>query len=119
MPATFEDVQPVLSVRDVDAAVAFYGRLGFRVRWRDDRYAVLVRDRATVHVQWHDPKEWEAGVDRPMLRFLVSEVAALFEAYRTLGVFHERTRLEETAWGTEEFAFYDPDRNGLVFFRPR
>lgn len=107
----------MLAVRDVDAAVAFYGRLGFRVRWRDGRYAVLERDAVSVHLQWHDPKEWEAGIDRPMLRFVVPDVAALFEELRPQGVFHDRTRLERTAWGTEEFAFYDLDRNGLVFCR--
>ena len=31
-------------------------------------------------------------------------------------VFHERTVLRETSWGTREFAFFDPDQNGLTFY---
>ena len=25
--------------------------------------------------------------------------------------------MRDTPWGTREFAFYDPDRNGLTFYR--
>lgn len=116
-PATLRAVEPVLAVQDVTRSVAFYGRLGFTLRWRDERYAVLVRDHVCLHLQWHDAKEWAHGIDRPMLRFAVHDLAALHKEYAGLGVFHERTRLETTPWGTEEFAFYDPDRNGLTFYR--
>jgi catechol 2,3-dioxygenase-like lactoylglutathione lyase family enzyme len=117
MPATLRAVEPVLAVRDVDASVRFYERLGFKLRWRDARYAVLVRDAVCLHLQWHDAKEWEGGIDRPMLRFVVPEVASLAEEYRPLGVFHRGTALRKTDWGTEEFAFYDLDKNGLTFYR--
>ena len=45
------------------------------------------------------------------------DVEGLFEEYREQGVFHERTALRRTAWGTREFAFYDLDMNGLTFYR--
>lgn len=118
MPApTLLRVEPVLPVRDVGRAAAFYERLGFRLAWRDDRYAVLSRDGVVLHLQWHDPAEWEAAVDRPMLRFPVSDVAALFDSLRASGAYHEGTAVRRTPWRTEEFAFYDPDRNGLTFYR--
>lgn len=52
-----------------------------------------------------------------MLRFVVPQVEALFEEYKTKDVFRSRTALRDTAWGTREFAFYDPDGNGLTFYR--
>jgi uncharacterized glyoxalase superfamily protein PhnB len=52
-----------------------------------------------------------------MLRFLIDDVDALFEEYADKGVFHERTALRDTPWGTREFAFYDCDGNGLTFYR--
>jgi catechol 2,3-dioxygenase-like lactoylglutathione lyase family enzyme len=116
--ATLDAVHPVLPSRDVARAVAFYvERLGFALLWSDERYAVIRRDGVELHIQWHDPSEWIAGVDRPMLRFSVPAVDVLFAEYATAGVFHELTALRDTPWGTREFAFYDPDHNGLTFYR--
>jgi catechol 2,3-dioxygenase-like lactoylglutathione lyase family enzyme len=113
-------VNPVLPSRDVRASIEFYvTRLGFSLQFQDSanepRYAGLRRDGVEIHVQWHDPAEWEA-VERPMLRFVVPAVQALFEEYKDKGVFHERAAVRETTWGTREFAFFDPDHNGLTFY---
>ena len=116
-------MHPVLPSRDVARAIAFYVyQLGFEVAFSDSddepRYAGLTRDDVEIHVQWHDPEEWER-VERPMLRFVVPDVDSLFEEYSDKGVFHERTALRDTGWGTREFAFYDLDGNGLTFYRDR
>ena len=120
-PPEFEQVQPVLPTRDVAAAIGFYvGRLGFELAFADSTeapdYAGLRRGPVEIHLQSHDPAEWER-VERPMLRFVVPDVEALFDEYAGQGVFHERTALRDTAWGTREFAFYDLDMNGLTFYR--
>lgn len=121
MSIDFEQVQPVLPTRDVEAAIGFYvGRLGFELAFADSTeqpaYAGLRRGPVEIHIQSHDPSEWER-VERPMLRFVVPEVEALFDEYSTQGVFHEGTALRDTEWGTREFAFYDLDMNGLTFYR--
>lgn len=121
MNAHLQAVHPVLPSMDVQAAVEFYvQRLGFTLRGQDSpenpRYAVIARDDVVLHLQWHDPKEWSA-VERPMLRFVVPAVDALFDEYKEKGVFHDRTALREPEWGTREFAFYDRDGNGLTFYR--
>ncbi len=113
-------VHPVLPCRDVKAAVAFYvEKLGFTLAFQDaeePRYAAVSRDRVVLHLQWHDPKEWER-VERPMLRFVVEDPDALYEALLPAGVYHSRTAVRDTPWGTREFAFYDPDGNGLTFYK--
>ena len=119
--ARFESVQPVLPTRDVAAAIGFFvGRLGFELVFADSTqeptYAGVRRDGVELHVQWYDPEEW-SRVERPMLRFVVTDVEGLFEEYRRVEVFHEGTKLRRTAWGTREFAFFDPDMNGLTFYR--
>jgi uncharacterized glyoxalase superfamily protein PhnB len=118
-----QSVQPVLPSKDVGAAVAYYvERLGFRLAFQDSehapRYAGVRRDEVEIHLQWHDPAEWQA-VERPMLRFVVADLDALYEEYAGAGVFHAGTALRETPWGTREFAFYDRDQNGLTFYRDR
>jgi len=118
---TLEQVQPVLPSRDVAAAIAYYvGRLGFELAFADSiedpSYAGVRRGAVELHLQWHDPEEWER-VERPMVRFVVSDIERLYEEYSPRGVFHDRTKLRNTAWGTREFAFYDLDMNGLAFYR--
>lgn len=109
--------------RDVEASIAFYvTRLGFTLVGRDapsrPDYAVVARDGVVLHLQRNDPADWGAG-DRPMYRFAVRAVENLFDEFKDRGVFHADTALRDTPWGTREFAFYDPDRNGLVFYRDR
>lgn len=119
--ARLRAVHPILPTRDVRAAVAYYvERLGFEQAFADSPdepgYAGVRRDDVELHLQWHDPAEWSA-VERPALRFLVADVDALFEELRTRDVFHTGTALRDTAWGTREFGFLDPDSNGLTFYR--
>lgn len=114
-----KQVQPVLPSQDVKASVDYYvGRLGFELAFQDSAnptYAGVRRDGVEIHLQWHDPNEW-SRTERPMLRFVVSDIDSLFEELKNKDVFHHSTDLRTTAWGTREFAFFDPDMNGLTFY---
>ena len=119
----FEKTVPVLAVRNVVAAIAFYThKLGFTCSYTDSPqtpgYAVVGRDEVVIHLQSHAPEEFGHG-EGPELRFRVVNVDGLFEEYRTQDVFHSRTTLQDTPWGTREFAFFDPDGNGLFFYSIR
>lgn len=115
-------IHPVLPVWDVVDALDFYvNRLGFKIGFADDSkkptYAGVLRDAIEIHLQWHDAVAWEAEVDRPMLRIVTQNIEELYEEYAEKHVFHAHTLLRETAWGTKEFAFFDPFKNGLTFYR--
>ncbi|MGB5665877.1 MAG: glyoxalase superfamily protein [Maribacter sp.] len=115
-------IHPVLPVKDVVEALDFYvNRLGFKIAFADDSkkptYAGILRDDIEIHLQWHDPAEWEVSVDRPQLRIVTQNIEALYDEYADKEVFHAHTLLRETAWGTREFGFYDPFKNGLTFYR--
>ncbi|MEP2239341.1 MAG: hypothetical protein ABJI22_13330 [Maribacter sp.] len=60
---------------------------------------------------------WDADIDRPMLRIVSQNIESLYNEFYRVDVFHAHTLLRETAWGTREFAFYDPFKNGLTFYR--
>ena len=117
---TFLSVHPVLPVQDVLRSIKFYDRLGFTtvLAYPDDEpgYAVVKKDTVAIHLQLHAAEEWER-VERPMLRFKVSDAQTLLDEYRRTGAFHEQTDVRFTDWGTLEFAFFDPDMNGLTFFQ--
>jgi len=98
---SLEEVQPVLPTQDVAAAIAYYvGRLGFELAFADSiespSYAGVRRGAVELHLQWHDPAEW-ARVERPMIRFVVTDVEDLYQEYLPRGVFHDRTKLRDTA----------------------
>jgi hypothetical protein len=59
--------------------------------------------------------EHEMGTIR--LRFLVEDPDALFNEYRQCGVDCTPNRVDDSQWGTREFALYDLDRNALTFYR--
>ena len=115
----------MLPARDVTKLAGFYReKLGFDLAFVDSstadrdnpRYVGVRRDGIELHIQWHGPDEWKSMV-RPLLKFVVDDIDALFAEYKPQGVFHDRTELRNTAWGTREFGFYDPEDNGLVFYR--
>jgi len=116
MPPIIERVEPVLNVRNIAASSAFYARLGFVERFRDDpdapMFVIVRRDDAVLALQWHD----FVGIagDRPTVRFPVDDVEGLSDEF---GELPDRTAVADTAWGTREFHVRDADGNGLQFYR--
>lgn len=121
--ARLTDVIPVLPARDVSEAVRFYvERLGFEVAFQDSpdrpQYVGIRRGDVELHLQFQFPADFEAGTaGQCMLRLVVDDPDALFREYEDKGVFQDQTELRDTPWGTREFAFWDPNCNGLTFMR--
>jgi catechol 2,3-dioxygenase-like lactoylglutathione lyase family enzyme len=127
---------PALPVSDVAAAVAYYReRFGFDSPHETDDFAVLVRDDAVLHLWGATDQDWRSREDldqRPICsgaesflagtascRIEVSDVDALFAELRAADVLHDVSRggVDETDFGTREFATLDSDGNLLTFFR--
>ena len=88
--AEIQAVHPVLAARDILESVAYFARLGFDLTFIDNstcpRYAVVMRDRCELHLQWHDASQWEPARDRPVYRFYVPDVDGLFREFCSRGV---------------------------------
>src|SRR5262249_18046562 len=76
-------------------------------------YVGFRRDAVELHMQFQF--EYEMGTIR--LRFLVEDPDTLFNEYRQRGVECLSNSVDNTLWGTREFALYDLDRNALTFYR--
>jgi len=114
----FKETHPILGTRDIRRAIGFYTRqLGFQLAFRDKtdppNYVGFRRDAVELHMQFQF--EHEMGTIR--LRFLVEDPDALFNEYRQCRVDCTPNRVDDTQWGTREFALYDLDRNALTFYR--
>ena len=129
MKARLLAIHPVLMAHDVTASVQFYLSLGFSLAFQDrpeqPTYAGVVRDSLELHIQWADPSQWAFPTDRPACPFLVSDVDAMFQAFRESGSINGTTSQDspwaspaETPWGTREFHLRDPGQNSLQFYQP-
>lgn len=103
---------PVLPVRDLDAAVAFYaGTLGFAPGARGAGFAIVERGAARIVLRAGDTSArgaggmWDAFLLTPDPEVLAAEVA-------------EGAAPVETVSGVRGFTVTDPDGNRLFFGRP-
>lgn len=117
---------PVLFVRDVGAAAAFYEeRLGFRVDFLHGKppfYGSVSRDRCRLHLRFvHAPNFTELAAREGSLILATIEVAdvkALFAEFEARGVVFPQ-RLKQQAWGGLDFNARDPDGNVISFVQHR
>jgi catechol 2,3-dioxygenase-like lactoylglutathione lyase family enzyme len=125
---------PALPVRSVASSVGFYrDRLGFEVLHHDGGFAVLKRDDAVLHLWEASDESWREGVDpeRPVCsgaesfiagtascRILAEGVDELYDEFRAHDVFHPVSKdgVDDTDFGTREFATLDSDGNLVTFF---
>jgi catechol 2,3-dioxygenase-like lactoylglutathione lyase family enzyme len=107
--AAFEDVAPVLPVRDLAAALERYRRLGFRVRayGHGTGYGYAERGSVTLHLSaWdeHDPLRTGSQV-----YLFVADADAVHAEWTASGVEGRFTEPGDTEYGLREFAFVDTD----------
>ena len=113
---------PILFVRDVAAAAAFYeSKLGFHMDFLHGKppfYASLSRDSACLHLRFvHQTNftELEACENSLILATIeVANVKALFEEFEARGVECPQ-RLVRQPWGGLDFHVRDPDGNVISF----
>jgi len=126
---------PALPVRDAAEAVDFYrDRLGFDVLHHDGGFAVLGRDEAVLHLWEASDESWQKGVDldQPVrsgaesfiagtasCRIVVDGIDELYEELSAQDVLHRVSKqgVDDTDFGTREFATVDRDGNLVTFFQ--
>ena len=127
---------PALPVRDASAAVDFYrDRLGFETIHHDGGFAVMCRDDAVVHLWEASDESWRERDSRESpvcsgaesfiagtasCRIVVDGVDELYEELSGSDVLHPVSKggVDETDFGTREFATVDADGNLVTFFQP-
>lgn len=117
---------PILFVRDVAAAAAFYeGTLGFQIDFLHGEppfYGSVSRDRACLHLRFvHQTNFAELAAREESLILAtieVSDVKALFHEYEARSVDFAQ-RLVRQAWGGLDFHVRDPDGNVVSFVQYR
>ena len=123
----FLSAVPILFVRDVKKAAAFYAeRLGFQVDFLHGNppfYGSVSRDHTCLHLRFvHDEPNFAALAAREESLILaaieVRNVKTLFEEYERRGVEFSQ-RLIRQAWGGIDFHVRDVDGNVISFVQYR
>jgi catechol 2,3-dioxygenase-like lactoylglutathione lyase family enzyme len=134
-------VEPVFAVRDLEAAMAFYERLGFNVRRHDAGYGYAEREGLRIHLR--ASPEIDPSSSYSEIYLDTAEVDQLHEEWRTLGLLPVRSSIgpeiktevrrrweagepvglisefvQDKPWGIREFSIRDPDNNQIRIGRP-
>ena len=126
---------PALPSADVDRGVRFYlDRLAFELVHREDGFAILRRDDATIHLWGATDEAWRTTIDptRPICsgaesfiagtascRVRVEGIDELYAVCETEKIVHPNGAIADQWWGDREFAVTDPDGNLVTFFEPQ
>jgi catechol 2,3-dioxygenase-like lactoylglutathione lyase family enzyme len=132
---TLSQTIPALPVRSAASAVDFYrDKLGFEVLHHDGGFAVVCRDDAVLHLWEAGDESWRQRDSREepvssgaesfiagtaSCRIVVDGVDELYDELRSANVLHpvSKSGVDDTDFGTREFATLDQDGNLVTFFQ--
>ncbi len=106
----FRRAAPILPVRNVEAALAFYARMGFEVRrYGPAQYGFASRDGIELHLGQVPDSDRNTG----SAYVFVDDSDAVAAEWRAAGA--EVHGPQDTDWGQHEGALVDPDGNVIRF----
>ena len=108
------NVIPVLPSADISRDISWYKeKAGFETHYSDKMYAVMRRDDITIHLQWHADTENDPLLGGSVIRIVVKNIKSLFDEFVQRGTVSQNSFKENTPWGTNEFGFFDLNKNGI------
>ena len=109
----FHRMAPIFAVRDLNAAMAHYERLGFAVRaYSGGGYGYASRDGVEIHLGVVPDGDRHTG----SAYLFVDDADELATLWRAAGVAVHSP--QDTEWGQHEGAVIDPDGNVIRFGSP-
>jgi len=76
-------------------------------------YAGMRRDNIYLHLQWHADTADDPLLGGSVIRIFVKNIRPLFDEFVKRGTVTENTFRANTAWGTDEFGFFDLNSNAI------
>ncbi|HMS08428.1 MAG TPA: hypothetical protein PKE66_03000 [Pyrinomonadaceae bacterium] len=105
---------PVIPSHNIDRDVAWYEKhAGFRMFYADKMYAVIYREQLVLHLQWHADNEDDPLLGGSVVRIHVKNIRPIFAEFVERGTVEPGALKLATAWDTNEFGFYDLNRNAI------
>jgi hypothetical protein len=112
MTTELMNIISVLPSADIKRDIVWYKeKTGFEVHFADTMYAVLYREHLCIHLQWHADTESDPLLGGSVIRISVKNIRPLLEEFIERGTVTRNKFLENTPWKTNEFGFYDLNKN--------
>jgi len=107
-------IVPVLPSANIERDINWYEKhTGFQVTFGDKMYACLKRDELEIHLQWHADTPDDPLLGGSVIRIIVENIKPLFREFvERQTVVADKLRLN-TPWKTNEFGFYDLNKNAI------
>lgn len=112
---SFKRIEPLLSSSDIKRDLEWYKAFtGFEFSFGDEMYAGISRDGQCIHLQWHHNNA-DDPVIPAIIKIFVDDLAPYIEEFLARGTITEQRIQKKTPWGTDEFSFYDLNKNAIYF----
>ncbi|MBI1344632.1 MAG: glyoxalase/bleomycin resistance/extradiol dioxygenase family protein [Terrimonas sp.] len=116
MKTEFIGINPVLPSADIARDIDWYTeKVGLRTLFYDHMYAVLYRENICIHLQWHADTTDDPLLGGSVIRIHVKNIRPLFNEFVERGTVAEKDFKTKTPWETNEFGFYDLNKNAIFF----
>lgn len=116
MKTEFLEISPVLPSQDINRDVEWYIKnIGFSLLHQDNMYAVLRRENLCIHLQWHADTADDPLLGGSVIKIFVQNLMPIFNELAATGLVNEEKLRLNTDWNTNEFGFYDLNRNAIFF----
>jgi len=108
-PGLIQSCIPTLPALNLEESVAFYHQIGFKLRSRNDQYAIVSRDNVQIHLFASHERGENSGcyLHTPDVRALHAELSS--------AGLDRLNDVEEKPWKMVEFEALDPSGNVLRF----
>jgi hypothetical protein len=105
---------PVLPTSDIGRDIIWYKeKMGLDMYFSDNMYAILYRENFILHLQWHADTADDPLLGGSVVRVYVKNIQPIFEEFLQRGTITKDKFQTNTAWKTNEFGFYDLNRNAI------
>ena len=105
---------PVLPSSNIERDVTWYKeKAGFAIYFTDNMYAVLYRDNICIHLQWHADTANDPLLGGSVIRIAVKNIKPLFDEFVLRGTITQEALKLNTPWKTNEFGFFDLNKNAV------
>jgi hypothetical protein len=105
---------PVLPSADIEKDIAWYKeKVGFEIYFSDSMYAVLYRENICLHLQWHADTPEDPLLGGSVIRMYVKNIQSLFTELVNRGTVTQDSLKINTPWKTNEFGFFDRNKNAI------
>jgi len=114
MNTIWKNIIPVLPSSNLERDIAWYKeKVGFQVRSKDSGYAILQRETLQLHLQWHADTHEDPLIGGSVIRIFVQYIQPVFEELVSKGTVNKDSLQRKTPWNTNEFGFYDLNKNAI------